>query len=121
MDFAVGSDAARRSARRRQASRRAHDRRVDGDHAEIGAHLLDLWGLPHSLVEAVAFHHRPSAAPCPAFDAVAAIHIADALVTGAESGIPAEQTLEPGYLAALEAEDRLPEWRRHVGLELVAA
>ncbi len=27
-------------------------------HAEIGAHLLALWGLPPELVEAVAFHHR---------------------------------------------------------------
>ena len=29
-------------------------------HAEAGAYLLGLWGLPFSIVEAVAFHHRPS-------------------------------------------------------------
>lgn len=28
-------------------------------HAEIGAYLLGLWGLPDSVVEAVACHHRP--------------------------------------------------------------
>lgn len=30
------------------------------DHSEIGGYLLGLWGFPHSIVEAVAFHHRPS-------------------------------------------------------------
>lgn len=29
-------------------------------HAEIGAYLLGLWGLPDPVVEAVAYHHRPS-------------------------------------------------------------
>jgi putative nucleotidyltransferase with HDIG domain len=29
-------------------------------HAELGAYLLGLWGLPGNVVEAVAFHHNPS-------------------------------------------------------------
>ncbi len=29
-------------------------------HAEIGAYLLGLWGLPDNIVETVAFHHNPS-------------------------------------------------------------
>ncbi len=34
------------------------ERRVIGaDHAELGAHLLGLWGLPLGIVEPVAFHH----------------------------------------------------------------
>ncbi len=28
-------------------------------HAEIGAYLLSLWGMPYDIVEAVAFHHSP--------------------------------------------------------------
>ena len=32
-------------------------------HAEVGAYLLGLWGLPQSIVEAVAFHHLPSQCP----------------------------------------------------------
>ena len=28
-------------------------------HAELGAYLLGLWGLPDSIVETVAFHHNP--------------------------------------------------------------
>ena len=29
-------------------------------HAELGAYLLGLWGIPDNVVEAVAFHHNPS-------------------------------------------------------------
>ncbi|MCP5005437.1 MAG: HDOD domain-containing protein [Planctomycetes bacterium] len=29
-------------------------------HAELGAYLLGLWGIPDSVVEMVAFHHEPS-------------------------------------------------------------
>ncbi len=29
-------------------------------HAELGAYLLGLWGIPGNIVESVAFHHNPS-------------------------------------------------------------
>jgi len=29
-------------------------------HAELGAYLLGLWGIPDNVVETVAFHHNPS-------------------------------------------------------------
>jgi HD-like signal output (HDOD) protein len=30
------------------------------NHCSAGAYLLGIWGLPDSIVEAVAFHHKPS-------------------------------------------------------------
>jgi putative nucleotidyltransferase with HDIG domain len=30
---------------------------IGSDHAEVGAYLLGLWGLPHAIIEPVAFHH----------------------------------------------------------------
>jgi len=33
--------------------------RLGVTHAEVGAYLLGLWGLPHEIVEAVASHHAP--------------------------------------------------------------
>lgn len=33
---------------------------IGTNHAELGAYLLGLWGLPDPVVEAVAFHHRPT-------------------------------------------------------------
>jgi HD-like signal output (HDOD) protein len=48
-------------------------------HGEIGAYLLGLWGLPGPVVEAVAWHHRPSQAVPDAFCPLIAVHVADRL------------------------------------------
>jgi HD-like signal output (HDOD) protein len=85
-------------------------------HAEIGAYLLGLWGLPYAVVEAVALHHRPNRVPHQNFDAVAAVYVANLL--GHEQETPArearlENNLEPlqEELAALGVEQQLPHWR----------
>jgi HD-like signal output (HDOD) protein len=49
-------------------------------HAEVGAYLLGLWGLPHPIVEAVAYHHNPSAALERTFDIPTAVSLANGLV-----------------------------------------
>lgn len=49
-------------------------------HAQLGAYLMSMWGLPTSLVDAVAFHHCPSVAIEREFSPLTAIHCADALV-----------------------------------------
>jgi putative nucleotidyltransferase with HDIG domain len=48
-------------------------------HAEIGAYLLALWGLPNLTVEAIAQHHHPTRIPHFGFDCVAAVYVADLL------------------------------------------
>ena len=35
------------------------EREYGFSHAEIGAYLLGLWGLPYAVVEAIALHHAP--------------------------------------------------------------
>jgi putative nucleotidyltransferase with HDIG domain len=47
-------------------------------HAEIGAYLLGIWGLPASIIEAVAWHHYPSDSPVTDFSPVTAVHTASA-------------------------------------------
>ena len=49
-------------------------------HAEVGAYLLGLWGIPFPIVEAVAFHHRPNEVTPESRPLVAAVHIASGLV-----------------------------------------
>ncbi len=56
------------------------------DHAEVGGWLSDQWKLPPSLVEAIAFHHRPGAAPPAETLLVSIVHIGDLLAKGAEGG-----------------------------------
>jgi HD-like signal output (HDOD) protein/ActR/RegA family two-component response regulator len=46
-------------------------------HAEIGAYLLGLWGLPSNIVEATAYHHRPGNCIGNKFSALTALHAAD--------------------------------------------
>ncbi len=53
-------------------------------HAEVGAYLLGLWGMPYPVVEAVANHHHPSRVSARRFDALAAVHLADSLAYGIE-------------------------------------
>lgn len=47
-------------------------------HAEVGAYLLGVWGLPTAIVEAVAWNHRPSESPIAEFSPLAAVHVASA-------------------------------------------
>jgi len=49
-------------------------------HAEVGAYLLGLWGIPFPIVEAVAFHHRPEEVAPEARALVTAVHMASGLV-----------------------------------------
>jgi HD-like signal output (HDOD) protein len=82
-------------------------------HATTGGYLLSLWGLPDSVVEAVAHHHDPLAVPGAALDAVAAVHIADALAQEVE---PTDGTLRPSslddaYVDQLGIRSRLAQWR----------
>lgn len=82
-------------------------------HAEAGAYLLGLWGLPYPIIEAVAYHHHPRAVPPYEFDALAAVYVANLLVHEASLSIvelPAE-LLDKNYLATLGVLDRLDGWR----------
>lgn len=56
------------------------ERRVLGTcHAEIGAYLLGLWGMPNTLVEAIAYHHTPERVGVRRFNALSALAAALAL------------------------------------------
>ncbi|HVP45196.1 MAG TPA: response regulator [Bryobacteraceae bacterium] len=82
-------------------------------HAEVGAYLFGLWGLPEAIVEAVAYHHTPAQCPRPGSPMLTALHVADVLVSEMDESEAAWHTPEPDleYLAGLGAADRLPEWR----------
>lgn len=83
-------------------------------HAEVGAYLLGLWGLPTPLVEAVAFHHQPATSADTAFSPLTAVHVADVLTQekGRFSGEGAPNQLDAAHLEQLGATDRLPLWEQ---------
>jgi HD-like signal output (HDOD) protein/CheY-like chemotaxis protein len=82
-------------------------------HAEVGAYLLGIWGLPFTLVEAVAYHHFPWRVPQTGLDVLAAVHIADALVQARDplAAGPAERSpLELEYMERIDVARDLPVW-----------
>jgi len=88
-------------------------------HAEVGAYLLGIWGLPYPVVEAVAYHHHPGRVNSRKFDTVAAVHVADYLThrwEGAQmaDGYDPTLLLDRDLVASLGIADRLPEWEKLV-------
>ena len=65
-------------------------------HAEVGAYLLGLWGIPFPIVEAVAFHHRPNEVAPESRALVCAIHIASGLVDEMTDTAQANVAATPG-------------------------
>ncbi|MEW5976219.1 MAG: response regulator [Acidobacteriota bacterium] len=56
------------------------ERRVFGaSHAEVGAYLLSLWGLPDAVIEAVAFHHQPMKSAHHTFKILTAVYAANVI------------------------------------------
>lgn len=80
-------------------------------HAEVGAYILGLWGLPHRVVEAVGYHHEPDLAQSPEFDVVSAVHVASVLVDQCYSGRSCRSTLDVAHLQRVGCAHKVPEWR----------
>jgi HD-like signal output (HDOD) protein/CheY-like chemotaxis protein len=77
-------------------------------HAEIGAYLLGLWGLPASIVESVAHHHHPNRVTdgnC----VLAAVHVANGVVDLAP-GLALSAQLDLEFLERCGYMAELPKW-----------
>ncbi len=106
----------------------AAEQRVYGvTHAEIGAYLLGLWGLPYPIIEAVANHHAPGRVPTSEFGILAATHVANALVhdilePGPDGGA---SSVDAAFLDRLRLSEKLPVWqesaRKQVASRISAA
>lgn len=86
-------------------------------HAEVGAYLLGLWGLPYPVVEAAANHHQPERVPQRDFDLLAATYTAECLAHETQRGFSDGSPLDVNYLASLNAESQLETWRAKARLE----
>jgi HD-like signal output (HDOD) protein/CheY-like chemotaxis protein len=83
-------------------------------HAEIGAYLLGLWGLPDRIVEATAFHHCPEDCRIETFaplDAIHAAHLVEQeLGLGFEGSGTSASSVDWHYLKHLGREHRILVW-----------
>jgi putative nucleotidyltransferase with HDIG domain len=81
---------------------------LGASHAEIGAYLLGIWGLPYTVVEAVAHHHQPERVTQTEFDVLGALVLGHSLVhaddaSAVSSAVPPDPRVDPGYLLAVQA------------------
>jgi HD-like signal output (HDOD) protein len=96
-------------------------RRLGATHAEAGACLIGLWGLPSSIIEALAWHHAPGECVNREFSSLTAVHVActfdNYLTTQARDGLPAVPSSDPwpgldlDYLEGTGRIGRLAAWR----------
>jgi HD-like signal output (HDOD) protein/ActR/RegA family two-component response regulator len=95
---------------------KVEEREYGFSHAEIGAYLLGLWGLPYILVEAVALHHGPNRVPHQSFDSVSAVYVANLLAhelepPSSEVLLRDDTEISREELAGLGVEGDLAAWR----------
>jgi putative nucleotidyltransferase with HDIG domain len=85
-------------------------------HAEVGAYLLGIWGLPSPVVEAVAHHHHPARVPQDFLDAVGIVYISNILAHQVAGRAPAPESssqpeIDPEYLDRISVSEPFPSWQ----------
>lgn len=81
-------------------------------HADVGAYLMGIWGLPSPLLQAVGFHDHPRDSGEPRFSPLIAVHSADAIASAADSSpLSHDIQLDDRYLAELGLQDKQSVWR----------
>jgi HD-like signal output (HDOD) protein/ActR/RegA family two-component response regulator len=89
---------------------------LGSNHAEIGACLSSLWGLPQPITDVLAYHHLPSSHPSGGFPALTAVHVVNILdweILDAGSRLHGELDME--YLETRGLVVNLPHWREICG------
>jgi putative nucleotidyltransferase with HDIG domain len=82
-------------------------------HAEVGAYLLGIWGLPLDIVNAVLRHHDPSALGSDTVDVATAVYFGNVLAHDPEAQVDGEapQSIDPELFVKLQGKVRLDAWR----------
>lgn len=88
------------------------------NHAELGAYALAAWDLPHSILQAIGFHHRPRPSEPAVFAPLTAVHAANVLDYEKRYGasIFATRRVNREYLEGLFAHDPMDRWRSLAGI-----
>lgn len=94
-------------------------------HAQIGSYLLELWGLPDTVIEAIAFHIHPSSCPTEdyslvesgyavmeesKFTALTAVHAANYFCEESDASVTVKAEADIHYLDRLGYTGKLETW-----------
>jgi HD superfamily phosphohydrolase YqeK len=85
---------------------------LNSDHGDVGSYLMGLWGLPGSVVEAIAFHHRLDDYPEPSLSPAVVVHGADVIYYQMypEASVGAPPVLNQRYLEQAGLADKFQQW-----------
>lgn len=92
-------------------------------HAEVGAYLLSLWGLPYPLVEAVAHHHHPERVPHDKQGVIPVVYLSNLLAHQQQSQTDKNMEtvtdeIDVDFIAQIGLGEELDAWRGKLdGLE----
>ena len=89
----------------------AEKRILKATHADVGAYLLDLWGLPDAVTRAVAMHHEPVANPNEHITPLTIVHAANRFAHELAGTAASGGELNTTFLARTELTDRVHAWR----------
>jgi HD-like signal output (HDOD) protein/ActR/RegA family two-component response regulator len=110
-EYAAVIAAARKNARALNEEEAAQ---LGVTHAEVGAYLLSLWGMPAPLVEAAALHHTPSHTFARELSLLTVVHVANVFAHEQDTstdGLPVSK-LDTAYLDSLGLSNKLDAWRK---------
>jgi HD-like signal output (HDOD) protein len=81
-------------------------------HGQIAAYLFGLWGLPGTIVEAVAWHNEPAASLSVKFSPLAAVHVASVYHEEKSGSRLRDRTpIDSNFLTAIGCAEREKVWR----------
>ncbi len=87
------------------------ERIIGVTHESAGAYLLGIWGIPQTIVEAVAFHHKPEKIEAKGFNILTALHIANALANYTDEEYDIEKlNVNWAFLRRQDLEKNLQVW-----------
>ncbi len=86
-------------------------------HAEAGAYLMGLWGLPEQIVQGIAFHHSPQSCDAETFESCGIVHVSDLMDHHDEhhpQGWDQLEGLDEAYMEKIGLLSRVPLWRDYL-------
>jgi len=96
------------------------EQRVFGvNHAEVGAYLMGLWGLPNPVIQCIRHHHAPTAADVEDIAPLISVHLADAFLSSMSHHYIFEHSaVDPALASHPDIAPRMSEFRAAVKASL---
>jgi HD-like signal output (HDOD) protein len=97
----------------------AEENLIGVSHAEVGAYLLAMWGVPHLIVEAVAHHHHPERVAHEKLDLVSSLYLANWIANDYEArtspNLNTYAELNEDIVTTLGVSSKFEEWQQIAG------